>query len=54
MAMEWDRLLNAGRLCRPDFAEAPGRPAYLQDYDRVLFFRTFSPFGAKDPGAPAV
>lgn len=26
MAMEWDRLLNPGRLCRPDFEEKPGRP----------------------------
>ena len=41
MAMEWDRLLNAGRLCRPDFPEAPGRPAYLQDYDRILFSEPF-------------
>lgn len=41
MAMEWDRLLNAGRLCRPDFAEVPGRPAYLQDYDRILFSEPF-------------
>jgi dGTPase len=41
MAMQWDRLLNAGRLCRPDFPEAPGRPAYLQDYDRILFSEPF-------------
>jgi dGTPase len=41
MAMQWDRLLNPGRLCRPDFAEAPGRPAYLQDYDRILFSEPF-------------
>ncbi|MCD9149425.1 dGTP triphosphohydrolase [Pseudophaeobacter flagellatus] len=39
--MQWDRLLNAGRLCRPDFPEAPGRPAYLQDYDRILFSEPF-------------
>lgn len=41
MAMEWDRLLNAGRLCRPDYPEDPGRPAYLQDYDRILFSEPF-------------
>ncbi len=41
MAMQWDRLLNAGRLCRPDFPETPGRPAYLQDYDRILFSEPF-------------
>ena len=41
MAMEWDRLLNPGRLCRPDFEEKPGRPAYLQDYDRILFSEPF-------------
>lgn len=41
MAMEWASLLNAGRLCRPNFAEAPGRPAYLQDYDRILFSEPF-------------
>ncbi|MEP2716756.1 dGTP triphosphohydrolase [Pseudophaeobacter sp.] len=39
--MEWNRLLNAGRLCRPDFPEEPGRPAYLQDYDRILFSEPF-------------
>lgn len=41
MVMQWDRLLNPGRLCRPDFPEAPGRPAYLQDYDRILFSEPF-------------
>ncbi|WP_264212139.1 dGTP triphosphohydrolase [Leisingera thetidis] len=41
MAMEWNRLLNPGRLCRPDYAEKPGRPAYLQDYDRILFSEPF-------------
>lgn len=41
MVMQWDRLLNAGRLCRPDFAETAGRPAYLQDYDRILFSEPF-------------
>lgn len=41
MTMQWDRLLNPGRLCRPDFPEAPGRPAYLQDYDRILFSEPF-------------
>ena len=39
--MEWDSLLNPGRLCRPDYAESPGRPAYLQDYDRILFSQPF-------------
>lgn len=41
MVMQWERLLNPGRLCRPDFPEAPGRPAYLQDYDRILFSEPF-------------
>ena len=41
MVMQWDRLLNAGRLRRPEFAEAPGREAYLQDYDRILFSEPF-------------
>jgi dGTPase len=41
MAMDWNRLLNPGRLCRPEFEEKPGRPAYLQDYDRILFSEPF-------------
>lgn len=41
MVMQWNSLLNAGRLCRPDFAEVPGRPAYQQDYDRILFSEPF-------------
>lgn len=41
MSMEWGRLLNPGRLQRPDFDEAPGREAYLQDYDRILFSEPF-------------
>ncbi|MGR3760775.1 dGTP triphosphohydrolase [Roseobacteraceae bacterium NS-SX3] len=41
MVMQWDQLLNPGRLCRPEFAETPGRPAYLQDYDRILFSEPF-------------
>ncbi|WP_211236008.1 dGTP triphosphohydrolase [Leisingera aquimarina] len=41
MAMEWNRLLNPGRLCRSDYPEAPGREAYLQDYDRILFSEPF-------------
>ena len=41
MAMEWNRLLNPGRLCRPEYGEKPGRPAYLQDYDRILFSEPF-------------
>ncbi|MEW2912512.1 dGTP triphosphohydrolase [Leisingera sp. JC11] len=41
MAMEWNRLLNPGRLCRPEYPEAPGREAYLQDYDRILFSEPF-------------
>ncbi|MFW8635011.1 dGTP triphosphohydrolase [Cribrihabitans pelagius] len=39
--MQWNRLLNPGRLARPDFPEKPGRPAYLQDYDRILFSEPF-------------
>ena len=41
MVMHWDRLLNPGRLRRPDFTEQPGREAYLQDYDRILFSEPF-------------
>ncbi|MEL0437771.1 dGTP triphosphohydrolase [Phycobacter sp. 'Weihai'] len=41
MIMEWGKLLNPGRLCRPDFEEKPGRPAYLQDHDRILFSEPF-------------
>lgn len=41
MAMQWDRLLNAGRLRRPAYGEKPGREAYLQDYDRILFSEPF-------------
>lgn len=41
MAMEWNKLLNPGRLCRPNYAEVAGRPAYLQDYDRILFSEPF-------------
>lgn len=41
MAMEWEQLLNPGRLRRPDYPEAPGRPAHLQDYDRILFSEPF-------------
>jgi len=39
--MDWETLLNPGRLCRPDYEEKPGRPAYLQDYDRILFSEPF-------------
>lgn len=39
--MDWTQLLNPGRLCRPDYADKPGRPAYLQDYDRILFSEPF-------------
>ncbi|MQQ08681.1 dNTP triphosphohydrolase [Epibacterium sp. SM1979] len=39
--MEWDRLLNAGCLCRPDFQHQPERPFYQQDYDRILFSEPF-------------
>ncbi|KIC12498.1 deoxyguanosinetriphosphate triphosphohydrolase [Leisingera sp. ANG-M1] len=39
--MDWNKLLNAGRLCRPEYSEHPGRPAYLQDYDRILFSEPF-------------
>lgn len=41
MAMEWDKLLNPGRLCRPSYPESPGRPAHTQDYDRILFSEPF-------------
>lgn len=41
MVMEWDRLLNAGCLCRPDYTHAPQRPFYQQDYDRILFSEPF-------------
>ncbi len=41
MVMDWSRLLSPGRLCRPEFEEKPGRPAYLQDYDRILFSEPF-------------
>lgn len=36
--MEWTQLLDPRRLCRPDYADKPNRPAYLQDYDRILVF----------------
>jgi len=39
--MDWTQLLNLGRLCRPEFPNAPDRPAYLQDYDRILFSEPF-------------
>ena len=39
--MDWTQLLNQGRLCRPDYADKPGRPAYAQDYDRILFSEPF-------------
>ena len=39
--MDWTQLLNPGRLCRPDYADKPDRPAYLQDYDRILFSEPF-------------
>ncbi|MDF9304406.1 dNTP triphosphohydrolase [Tritonibacter mobilis] len=39
--MEWTQLLNPRRLCRPDYADKPNRPAYLQDYDRILFSEPF-------------
>lgn len=41
MAMEWDRLLSAGCLCRPDYKHQPQRPFYQQDYDRILFSEPF-------------
>lgn len=39
--MEWTQLLDPRRLCRPDYADKPNRPAYLQDYDRILFSEPF-------------
>ena len=39
--MDWTQLLNQGRLCRPDYTDKPGRPAYAQDYDRILFSEPF-------------
>ncbi|TNJ41194.1 dGTP triphosphohydrolase [Phaeobacter sp. B1627] len=39
--MDWTQLLSSGRLCRPDYTDRPGRPAYLQDYDRILFSEPF-------------
>ncbi|KUP94146.1 dGTP triphosphohydrolase [Tritonibacter horizontis] len=39
--MDWTQLLDPRRLCRPDYADAPNRPAYLQDYDRILFSEPF-------------
>lgn len=39
--MDWDSLLNPGPLQRPGTPETPGRPAYLQDYDRILFSEPF-------------
>lgn len=41
MTMTWDRLLNPGLLQSPKTPEAPGRPSYLQDYDRILFSQPF-------------
>ena len=39
--MDWESLLNPGPLRRPGTPETPGRPAYLQDYDRILFSEPF-------------
>ena len=39
--MEWTQLLDPRRLRRPDYADKPNRPAYLQDYDRILFSEPF-------------
>jgi len=39
--MEWDKLLNASRLGAPDYQEQPGRPAYMQDIDRITFSAPF-------------
>ncbi|MDK3020218.1 dGTP triphosphohydrolase [Pseudodonghicola flavimaris] len=52
--MEWEQLLNPGRLCRPDYAEKPGRPAYLQDYDRILFSQPFRRLAQKTQVHPLV
>ncbi|WP_254868713.1 HD domain-containing protein [Phaeobacter sp. HF9A] len=39
--MDWTQLLNPSRLCRPEYESKPDRPAYLQDYDRILFSEPF-------------
>ncbi|WP_028094809.1 dGTP triphosphohydrolase [Pseudodonghicola xiamenensis] len=52
--MEWQRLLNPGRLCRPDYKETAGRPAYLQDYDRILFSQPFRRLAQKTQVHPLV
>jgi len=52
--MEWGTLLNPGRLCRPDYKETAGRPAYLQDYDRILFSQPFRRLAQKTQVHPLV
>ncbi len=39
--MDWKHLLNTTRLMRPDHQEQPGRPAYMQDIDRITFSAPF-------------
>lgn len=39
--MDWTQLLDQRRLCRPAYSGRPDRPAYLQDYDRILFSEPF-------------
>ncbi|MGD9862828.1 MAG: dGTP triphosphohydrolase [Pseudodonghicola sp.] len=52
--MDWETLLNPGRLCRPGYGEKPGRPAYLQDYDRILFSEPFRRLAQKTQVHPLV
>ncbi|MEC9196264.1 MAG: dNTP triphosphohydrolase [Pseudomonadota bacterium] len=39
--MEWEKLLNSNRLKGGRRPEAPSRPNYIQDYDRVVFSEPF-------------
>lgn len=39
--MDWNDLLNTTRLMSPDYPEQPGRPAYMQDLDRITFSAPF-------------
>ena len=39
--MDWKDLLDTTRLMRPDYQEQPGRPAYMQDIDRITFSEPF-------------
>lgn len=39
--MDWDKLLSASRIGASDYQEQPGRPAYMQDIDRITFSMPF-------------